>query len=222
MPDIRLVRRRGTQLWFWTGVLSVIGLLVWASAFVFGDATDPAQPRQVGALAQFGAERAPVLPIQAVPFDSLAPLGDRDLGRLVHLEASVESSVVRGAVWVRAADGRRILVRVEPLPPEGTAIPIRPGGQLSVDGYVQSISRAEFLAWMDSLSVRVPRPAPTARFGQLPDPEFARMDAQFVRSYYISVRPEQIVRRQEETAAAAPRRSIGAAASSHRSSASAS
>jgi len=202
MPDIRLVRRRGSQLWFWTAALSVIGLLVWASAFVFGDATAPDEPRQVGALAQFGASRAPVLPIEAIPFDSVAPLSDRDLGQLIHVRGTAESSVVRGAVWVRAADGRRILLRVEPLPPEGTDIPIRAGASISLDGYVQNISRAEFLAWMDSLNVRVPRPPPAARFGQLPDPSFARLDADFIRSYYISVRPEALLPREPETPAA--------------------
>lgn len=192
MPDIRLVRRRGSQLWIWTGILAAVGLLIWASAFFFGDPTDPVQPPLVGAAADFGAERAPVLPIEPVSFDSLAPLSDRDLGRLVHLRGTVESPVVRGAAWVRADDGRRILARVEPLPAEDAALPIRSGAPLEVDGYLQSISRAELVAWLDSLHVSLPRPPPAPRFGQLPDPAFRRLEAQYVRNYYISIRPEQL------------------------------
>lgn len=190
MPDIRLVRRRGSQIWFWTGALAVIGLLIWGSAMIFGDPTDPEQPRLVGAAAEFGAERAPVLPIQPIPFDSLAPLSDRDLGSLVTLRGSVESRVVRGAAWVNATDGRRILVRVEPLPQEGE-VP-RLGGGLEVDGYLQSISRAEFAAWMDSLGVRIPRPPASPRFGVQPAASFERVAAQFIQNYYVSVRPEQL------------------------------
>jgi hypothetical protein len=191
MPDIRFVRPRGSQLWLWSGALALIGLLVWASAFVFGDATDPAEPRQVGAFADFGAERAPVLPFEPVPFDSIVPLSNRDLGRLVTLTGTVESRSVRGNAWARAADGRRILVRIEPLP-RGTEPPSLPAGRLEVDGYLQSISRAEFAAWMDSLGVRIPRPPASPRFGIQPDPAFQRLAEQYIQNYYISIRPEQL------------------------------
>jgi hypothetical protein len=197
MPDIRLARRRTSQLWIWTGILAVIGLAIWGAAAIFGDATDPDEPRRVGAAAEFGAQRAPVLPIEPVAFGSLSPLDNRDLGRLIHLTGTAESRVVAGNVWVRAADGRRILARVEPLP-EGVQVPFRPGARVSVDGYLQSISRAEFAAWADSLNVAIPRPPPTARFGQLPDPSFARIDAQFIRNFYVSVRPEQLRPQEEE------------------------
>jgi hypothetical protein len=205
MPDIRLVRRRSSQIWIWTGVLAVIGLAIWGSALIFGDATDPGEPRRVGAAAEFGAQRAPVLPIEPVSFDSITPLSDRDLGRLVRLTGTVESRVVRGNVWVRATDGRRILVRVEPLPAdEQVSLPFRAGGRIEVNGYLQGISRAEFAAWADSMGVTIPRPPPGARFGQLPDPAFARTEAQFIRNYYVSVRPEQL--RAETETAALPRR----------------
>jgi hypothetical protein len=192
MPDIRLVRDRASQLWVWTGVLAAAGLLIWGSAIFFGDPTDPVQPQRVGAAAEFGGERAPVLPIDPVSFDSLVPLSDRDLGRLVHLSGTVESRVVRGAAWVRADDGRRILIRVEPLAAEDFTLPVGSGGRLDVAGYLQSISRAELLAWLDSLNVALPRPPPAPRFGQLPDPAFRRIDAQYVRNYYVSIRPEQL------------------------------
>jgi hypothetical protein len=191
MPDIRLVRRRTSQLWLWSGVLAAVGLVIWASALIFGDPTDPLEQPRVGAAADFGAERAPVLPIEAVPFASLEPLDPRDLGRLVQLRGTVESRVVRGNFWVRSQDGRRILARVEPRP-DGELPGIRPGASIDVEGYLQNISRAEFAAWMDSLNVTIPRPPPSARFGQLPDPAFARLEAQFVREYYISIRPHQL------------------------------
>jgi hypothetical protein len=218
MPDIRLVRRRGSQLWIWTGVLAVIGLIIWASALIYGDPTDPAEPRRVGAAAEFGAQRAPVLPIEPVSFDSLAPLNERDLGRLVRLTGTVESRSVRGGVWVRAADGRRILARVEPLP-EGMTLPFRPGGGIDIQGYLQSISRAEFIAWMDSLGVRIPRPPPAPRFGTVPDPSFARLEALYIREYYVSIRPEQLQRNGEQQAASNGfRRSGSAPEAFHRSS----
>jgi hypothetical protein len=191
MPDIRLARRRTSQLWLWTGILAAVGFLVWASAFVFGDPTDPADQPRVGAAADFGAQRAPVLPIESVPFTALDPLDPRDLGRLIQLRGAVESRIVQGNFWVRAEDGRRILARVEPLP--GGDLPgVRPGGSIDVQGYLQNISRAEFFAWMDSLNVAIPRPPPAARFGQLPDPAFAHLEVQFIRDYYVSIRPRQL------------------------------
>lgn len=193
MPDIRLVRRRGSQVWIWTGLLAAVGLLIWGSAIFFGDPTER-QPR-VGAGVDFG-ERAPVLPLESEPFTSLVPLAPRDLGRLVRLSGTVESRVVRGNLWVRADDGRRILVRVEPLPTD-MVISLAPGRRLEVEGYLENISRAEFTAWMDSLGVRVPRPPPAPRFGQQPDPAYARIDALFIKNYYISVRPEQLRRALE-------------------------
>jgi hypothetical protein len=197
MPDIRLVRRRGSQLWIWTGILAAIGLAIWGAATIFGDATDPAEPRRVGAAAEFGAQRAPVLPIEPVSFDSIIPLSDRDLGRLVRLTGTVERPVVRGTTWVRAADGRRILMRIEPFPREGASVPFGQGVRVEVNGYLQSISRAEFAAWMDSLGVAIPRPPASPRFGMEPDPSFARMEAQFIQNYYVSVRPEQLVRPEQ-------------------------
>jgi hypothetical protein len=218
MPEFRLVRRSGSQLWVWTGILAAIGLAIWGYAMIFGDATDPSEPRRVGAAAEFGAERAPVLPIEPISFDSLTPLNDRDLGRLVRLTGTVERPVVRGATWVRATDGRRILVRVEPLPQADVTLPFRQGGRLEINGYLQSISRAEFLAWMDSLRVAIPRPPPAARFGQVPDPAFARQEALYIRNYYVSVRPEQLrppesmaTRPRDAGAAEPPRRGAAAA-----------
>jgi hypothetical protein len=192
MPDIRLTRRRGSQLWLWSGTLAVVGLLIWAYAAIFGDATDEDRRPAVGAMADFGAERAPVLPIEAVGFEALRPLSERDLGRLVRFSGTVERPVVRGVTWVRANDGRRILLRIEPLPPEDTRIPFSAGSRIEVAGYLQSISRAEFSAWMDSLRVSIPRPPPAPRLGTAPDPAFARIDALYVRNFYISIRPEQL------------------------------
>jgi hypothetical protein len=191
MPDIRLARRQNSQLWLWTGLLAIIGLLIWGAAAVFGDPTDPAQQPRVGAAADFGAARAPVLPIESVSFEALRPLDPRDLGRFVRLRGTVQSRVVRGSFWVHAADGRRILTRVEP-PPVGELPGIRPGGSIDIEGHLRNISRAEFLAWMDSLGVEVPRPPLPARFGQLPDPAFTRMLELYVRDYYISVQPERL------------------------------
>lgn len=191
MPDIRLARREKSQLWLWTGVLAFIGLAVWGAAAVFGDPTDPAQQPRVGAAADFGAVRAPVHPIESVGFESLRPLDPRDLGRLVRLRGTVQSSVVRGNFWVHANDGRRILTRVEP-PPAGELPGIRPGAGIDIEGHLRNISRTEFHAWMDSLRVEVPRPPPPARFGQLPDPAFTRLLELYVRDYYISVPPERL------------------------------
>ena len=49
-------------------------------------------------------------------FETLLPLDNRELGRLVHLRATAESGVRGNAVWVRTPTGRRILVRFEPEP----------------------------------------------------------------------------------------------------------
>jgi hypothetical protein len=190
MPDIRLVQQRGPRLWLITGVLAVVGLLVWASALFVGDATE--EQRQVGANADFGALRAPVLPAQAVPFQALTPLRQRDLGRLVHLTGVVESRVTGNAAWVRSNGGRRILVRFEPDPPPEALRRIAPGSAISLDGYVDKISQAELEVWLDSLRVAVPRPPPGRKFGDLPDSSFSRVEALFVKDYYISVRPEAL------------------------------
>jgi hypothetical protein len=63
---------------------------------------------------------------------------------------------------------------------------------VDVQGYLQKISRAEFDAWIDSLDVYLPRPAPGVKFGDLPDSGFVRIDSLFIRDYYISVRPEAL------------------------------
>lgn len=192
MADIRLVRPRVERLWLWIGVLAVVALLFWASAFVFGDATDPTEQPRVGAAAGFGAERAPVLPAQTVPLETLIPLQTRDLGRLVRLTGVAESRVASNAVWIRSSGGRRILVRFQPPPPEGALSGLGPGSAVSFDGYLQKISRAEFKEWVDTLNIAVPRPPPGRKFGDLPDPAFMRVDSLFVRDFYISVRPEGI------------------------------
>ena len=84
MADIRLVQPRTGRLWLWMGGLALIAVLLWASKFVFGDATENT-PRGVGAAAGFGDSRAPLIPLPAAPFDEVEPLETRDLGRLVQL-----------------------------------------------------------------------------------------------------------------------------------------
>lgn len=190
MPDIRLSQPPTQRLWLWVTVLSVIGIGLWSTAFFLGDATDPDERPKVGAQLDVGEDRTPVLPAQAVPFQALAPVETRDLGRLIHLRGVAESPVRSNAVWVRAAGGRRVLVRFEPPPAEGELSGIGPGSTVRVNGYLENISRAEFWAWMDTLGVRVPQPPPGRKFGDLPDPAFARVDSLFIKSYYISVRPE--------------------------------
>jgi hypothetical protein len=190
--DIRLVRGRNQRLWIWTLAIVAVALAVWASAFVLGDATD--RPGvQVGAKANFGADRAQVVPMQSEAFESALPLEDRELGRLLRINGTAESRTVRNAVWVRTANPRRwILVRVEPVP-KGKAIqPYYPGSAVQLQGYLQKISRAEFDAWIDSLDVGLPRPTPGVKFGDLPDSGFIRIDSLFIRDYYISVRPEAV------------------------------
>jgi hypothetical protein len=190
--DIRMVRRRGSRVWLWVGTLAALSLLVWAgSTFVFGDATTRSAERAVGADARFGADRAPVQPMDAEPFASVLPLETRELGRLVRLTGYPESRVRDGAVWVRAAGSRRILVRFEPEPPQGALSGVFPGAQIDVEGYVQRMSRAEFDTWMDTLGVVLPRPRQQqgGKFGDVPDSLFARVDSLFIRNFYVSVRP---------------------------------
>src|SRR5688572_27242114 len=81
MADIRLVRPRGSLVWAGTGALALAGMILWASAYVVGDATAVDNLPRVGAAAGFGADRAPVLPMEPVPFSTLVPLQTRDLGR---------------------------------------------------------------------------------------------------------------------------------------------
>ncbi len=63
---------------------------------------------------------------------------------------------------------------------------------VELDGYLSKISNAEFKVWMDTLGVHIPRPPPGNKFGDLPDPSFARVDSLFIKSFYISVRPEAL------------------------------
>ncbi|CAN5820987.1 hypothetical protein BH23GEM6_BH23GEM6_08860 [soil metagenome] len=192
MADIRLTRPRGSRVWLYTGVLAFLGIALWASAFFVGDATDPDEQPRVGAALDLGAQRTEVLPAVSVPLQTLVPLEMRDLGRLVRLTGVAESPVRQNAVWVRTAGGRRMLVRFEPPPEPELIAHIRPGSSLELDGYLSQISRAEFAVWMDTLGVRVPRPPPAPRFGNLPDPDFARVDALFIKNFYVSVRPEAL------------------------------
>lgn len=194
MPDIRLVRPRGAHVWVWVGGLAAVALVVLAFSFLFGDPTEAARTHRVGAGANFGADRAPVVPVVVTPFEAVTGLGERDVGRLVHLEGWAESRVRRNTVWVRAADGRRILVRFEPPPPEGTPVPVVAGGRVSVDGYLQKIAQAELKVLLDSLGVGLPRPRPAVeeKFGALPDSGFIRIDSLFVKNFYVSVRPEAL------------------------------
>lgn len=193
MADIRLVRPRANRLWIYVGIFAGLGFALWASAFLVGDATSPTDAPKVGAAMGLGENRTPVLPAQPVPFTTLLPLQNRDLGRLVHLTGRVDSRVNANAAWVRAGAGRRILVRFEPAPPPESLSRIRSGGTIDLYGYLEKISEAEFEVWMDTLSVRIPRPPPGRKFGDLPDPAFARVDSLFVKNFYISVRPEALM-----------------------------
>ncbi len=205
MVDIRMVRRSSSYVWLLTGALALIALLVWGAATFLGDPTDRAEQTRIGAAANFGGDRAPVLPPQPAAFASLTPLEQGDLGRLVQITGTVESRVVSNATWVRSADGRRIMVRFEPPPPEQALSGIRSGGRIDVEGYLQSISRAEFRTWADSLRISLPRPPPATRFGQAPSAEFLRTDSLYIRDFYISVRPEGLTRGQENGGAAGGR-----------------
>lgn len=185
--DIRLVRGKNSRVWLWAGLLAGGGLLVLLVAVVFGgDATMRAK-RQVGADANFGAERSAVLPMEAEAFERLLPLDNREVGRLVYLRATAESPLRGGAVWVRTRGGRRILVRFEPAPER---LALGPGSGLSVTGYVQKLSRGELDLWTDTLGVVIPRPRPGVKFGDLPDSSFAKIDSLFIRDYFVLVRPE--------------------------------
>jgi hypothetical protein len=192
MADIRLVQQRGSRIWLIMGSLAVLGILLWASAFVVGDATDPDELPRVGAAADFGSVRAPVLPVEAVPFGTLTPLQTRDLGRLVRVSGVAESRVAVNSVWIRTPEGYRILARFEPAPDPELLRGIGPGSSVSYSGYLHNIALAEFHQIVDSLGVRIPRPPPARKFGDLPDPSFARVDSLFIKTYYISVRPQAI------------------------------
>jgi hypothetical protein len=188
--DIRLVRGRESRVWLTILLLAGTGaVLLVAVAMLGGDATTRAK-RQVGAAANFGADRAPVIPMETQAFETLLPLDTRELGRLVHLRATAESAVRGNAVWVRTPTGRRILVRFEPEPPGNALRGLGPGSTVDVNGYVQKISRAEFDMWTDSLNVMIPRPQPGVKFGDLPDSSFAKIDSLFIKNFYVSVRPE--------------------------------
>lgn len=200
MPDIRLVRPRGSRIWLWTGGLVGASLLILAVSHFLGDPTAKARHGAVGAAANFGSDRAPVIPVVPTAFDALPTLGEGDVGRLVHLTGTAESIVRNNAVWVRATGGRRILVRFEPAPPAGTRIPIYAGGGVNLDGYVQRIARAELNVWLRSLGVSLPRPEPGVKFGDVPDSGFIRIDSLFVKNYYVSVRPEALAPRRAEAA----------------------
>lgn len=197
MADIRLARPHSNRLWLWVGLFAAVGFVFWASAFVLGDATAPTEAPKVGAQIGFGTERTPVLPATATPFESLASLQTRDLGRLVRLTGAVESGVRGNAAWVRSSDGRRVLVRFEPAPPPESVQRLASSGRVELDGYLEKISEAEFGVWMDTLRVRIPRPPPGRKFGDLPDPSFARVDSLFIKSFYVSVRPEALDPRRE-------------------------
>lgn len=185
--DIRLVRGRRSRVWLWASLLSGGGLLVLAMVVVFGGDETMRTRGQVGADANFGAERGAVLPMQAESFESLFPLDTREVGRLVHLRATAESPVLGGAVWVRTVGGRRMLVRFDPAPEE---LRVGPGAAVAVNGYVQKLSRAELELWTDTLGVVIPRPPPGVKFGDVPDTAFAKIDSLFVRDYFLLVRPE--------------------------------
>jgi hypothetical protein len=200
--DIRLVRGRESRVWLWVGLLAGISIAVLVAAAVFGDQTMSAK-RQVGAAANFGADRAEVLPMQTEEFETLLPLDTRELGRLVHLSARTESAVRANAVWVRTPSGRRIMVRFEPDPPAGALRALCVGCGLDVNGYLQKVSRAEFDMWMDTLNVVIPRPRPGTKFGDVPDSGFAKIDSLFIRDFYVSVRPEGL-RRSRSTATLRP------------------
>jgi hypothetical protein len=188
--DIRLVRGRESRVWLSVAGLAGAGIALLIIVNVFGGDATMAKKRQVGAAANFGANRAPVLPMQTQEFEMLLPLDTRELGRLVHLRAAAETGVRGNAVWVRTPTGRRILVRFEPAPPAGALRALGPGSVVDVNGYVQKISRAEFDLWTDSLNVVIPRPRPGTKFGDVPDSGFAKIDSLFIKNFYVSVRPE--------------------------------
>ncbi|MQA90271.1 MAG: hypothetical protein GEU90_08550 [Gemmatimonas sp.] len=201
MADFRLVQPRGARVWTVMGAFALAGVLLWASAFFFGDATSPDDRPRVGAAADFGAVRGPVLPLEAIPFASLTPLMTRDLGRLVRLEGVVESPVAANSAWVRTPEGYRILARFEPAPDPQLLSGIGPGSSVSFHGYLQTIALAELSEIIDSLGVAIPRPPPARKFGDLPGPGFARVDSLYIKNYYVSVRPQGIRPESEPDAA---------------------
>jgi hypothetical protein len=132
-----------------------------------------------------------VVPMRAAPFESAFPLEDRELGRLLRVRGTAQSEMRAGSIWVRTTAGRWILMRFEPA---AGAQRIYSGAPVDVIGYLEKISRAEFDAWLDTLGVYLPRPRPGVKFGDLPDSGFTKVDSLFIRSYYISVRPEGVRR----------------------------
>ncbi|HEX6749324.1 MAG TPA: hypothetical protein VF092_18665, partial [Longimicrobium sp.] len=179
--DIRLVRGRNHRVWLWTLTLAFLGALAILAAVLFGDPTSHGRYGGVGADANFGADRAPVIPVVIESFDDVDKLTDRELGRVVHLVGTAETPVRRSAIYVRTREGRRILVRFEPEPPRDRLASMCSGCGVNVNGYLQKISRAEFNVWMDTLGYVVPRPRPGVKFGDLPDSGFIRIDSLFVK-----------------------------------------
>lgn len=201
--DIRLVRGRESRVWLTVSLLAGAGVLLLVAVAVLGGDETMKAKRQVGAAANFGADRAAVLPMETQPFETLLPLDTRELGRLVHLRGTAESVVRGNSVWVRTPTGRRILVRFEPDPPAAALRALGPGSGLDVNGYVQKMSRAELDMWLDTLNVVIPRPRPGTKFGDLPDSGFAKIDSLFIKDFYVSVRPEGL-RHSRSTASLRP------------------
>jgi hypothetical protein len=199
MPDVRLARPGGKRIWLWTSALALAAILAWGSAFVLGDRTRAEERPTVPAALEL--QRAPVLPPEPAPLEALFPIDERDVGRLV-LVRGVAEAARRNSIWFRTAEGRRILLRVEPAPdtlearrPVREALAsVHPGRSLETEGYLKKISHAEFRAITDSMGVRLPRPRPGTRFGDLPDSAFLRLQPFFVREYYISLRPDDLLR----------------------------
>lgn len=186
-------------------------LLILLYSSFFGDPTDPANVRGVGAKANFGAGRAAVVPMPSAPFEGVKPLTTRDLGRLVRVSGTAQTGVRGNAMWVRTDDGRRILVQFEPPPPAGAMARFAPNSRVILEGYLQDIALAEFTVKVDSLSVTIPRSdcelrskGAECKFGYLPDSTFARVDSLFVKNFYLSVRPDAIGRSSVSAAPAQP------------------
>lgn len=192
MADFRLFRPRTHRVWLWSGCLAALALGFWAWGTFYRDPTAHRRARLAGEAANFGAERTAVIPVVPTPFDNVKPIDAGDLGLLVHIRGTALSPVRRSAVWVGATDGRRILVRFEPPPAPEALRQVYPGSAISLDGYLQKLALAEFKVWMDTLGVSIPRPPPGVKFGDVPDPGFARIDSLFIKEYYISVRPEAL------------------------------
>lgn len=190
MVDIRLVRLPESRVWMWTGALALLALGGYASTFFLEDPTDPGEMQRVGAQADFGAERAPVLPARPIPFASVRPVTEQDLGALVRVAGIAETPVRANAVFVRAEDDRRVLVRFEPAPAQNSEPEIAGGGTVELEGYLQRIALAEYRTWVqDTLGHRIPRPRAHHKFGWVPDDDFRAIDSLYIKSYYLSVRP---------------------------------